>query len=174
MFGVSIAYRHGDQTQFGMVVHPLLRETFVAHRGKGASMNGERLRVAKSTTLGQSLLATGFPYDRATIAETNLEPFCWFEMRTLCVRRAGAASIDLAYVARGRLEGFWEPKLYPWDVAAGALLVEEAGGTVTDYAGKPLTDLWCGEIVASNGRIHNEILDGLRQTRPVSPLRNPS
>jgi myo-inositol-1(or 4)-monophosphatase len=165
MFGISIAFRDSGRTQFGLVYQPLLKEMFVAHRGKGTTLNGRRLRVSRTKKFDQSLLATGFPYDRRTSPENNLDLFSHFEMTSQCVRRAGAATLDLANLAAGRFDGFWEPKLAPWDVAAGILLVEEAGGRVTTYSGAPLTDLWCGEIVASNGRIHNQMIESIRRVR---------
>jgi myo-inositol-1(or 4)-monophosphatase len=172
MFGVSIGFRVGGETTFGLVYHPLLKELFIAHKGKGTKRNGKKVRVSKNATLNRSLLATGFPYDRRTSAENNLNYFIHFEMAAQCVRRAGAAAIDLAYISCGRVDGFWEAKLSPWDITAGILLTEEAGGKVTDYSGKPLTDLWGGEIVASNGLVHDEILQVMRNASR-SPIPNP-
>lgn len=165
MFGISIAYREGGETLFGLVYHPLLDELFLAHRGEGATLNGKKIRISHHEALSQSLLATGFPYDRRTNPDNNLDYFSYFELAAQCVRRAGSAALDLANLAVGRFDGFWEPKLAPWDVAAGILLVEEAGGKISDYSGDVLTDLRCGEIVASNGRIHKEILTGIATVR---------
>ncbi len=157
MFVVSIGFRDEGKNQFGLIYHPLLDELFIAHRGKGAKLNGKKISVSRINDLSKSLLATGFPYDRRSSRENNLNLFCRFELESQCVRRAGAAALDLAMVACGRIDGFWEPKLAPWDVCAGSLLVEEAGGKVTDYQGQPLHDLWCGEIIASNGKIHHDM-----------------
>ncbi len=157
-FAVSIAFREHGTTQFGLIYQPLLRELFIAHRGRGATRNGKPIHVSRSPKVAESLLATGFPYDRRISPRNNLDLFHHFELAALCVRRAGAAALDLAYVAAGRLDGFWEPKLSAWDVAAGILMVQEAGGRVTDYRGKLVRDLWGGEVVASNGRIHREMV----------------
>lgn len=166
MFGVSIAYREGGRTEFGLVYHPLLKERFVAHRGLGTTRNGKKIQVSQIKHLSRSLLATGFPYDRRVSPENNLNYFCRFEMVSQCVRRAGAASIDLGFVACGRLDGFWEAKLGPWDIAAGMLLIEEAGGKVTDYSGHRVEDFWIGELVASNGHIHDKMLEELAIAKP--------
>ena len=172
MFAISIAFREAGETLFGLAYQPLLKELWIVHRGKGARLNGQEIRVSKTSSMAHSLLATGFPYDRRASVDNNLSYFCHFEMAAQCVRRAGAAVLDLVHVACGRLEGFWEPKLSPWDIAAGILVVEEAGGRVTDYAGQPITDLWGGEIVASNGRIHDRML-GIISLAKKSPIPNP-
>lgn len=163
MFAISIAFRDKGKTRFGLIYHPLLNELFIAHRGKGARLNGKKIHVAQKISLSNSLLATGFPYDRRTSQNNNLDLFCHFELTAQCVRRAGAATLDLAYLACGRLDGFWEPGLAPWDIAAGSLLVEEAGGVVTDYSGNPIHDLWCKEIVAGNPKIHSQIVTSINQ-----------
>lgn len=162
-FAVSIAYREKNKTQFGLIYQPVMKELFIAHRGKGSTLNRKKIKVSPTKDISKSLLATGFPYDRRESEQNNLKEFCELEMVSQCVRRPGAATLDLAYVACGRLDGYWEPKLSAWDVAAGSLLVEEAGGTVTTYNGDPLTDLWCREVVASNGKIHTKILDHLKK-----------
>lgn len=167
-FAVSIGYREKNQMQFGLIYQPLLNELFIAHRGKGATLNKKKIRVSDKKELNKSLLATGFPYDRRESEANNLKEFCALEMASQCVRRPGAATLDLAYVACGRLDGYWEPKLSAWDVAAGSLLVEEAGGTVTDYRGNPLTNLWCREVIASNGKIHSVMIDHINN--PSSKL----
>lgn len=164
-FAVSIGYREHNQMQFGSIFLPVMNELFIAHRGKGATLNKKKIRVSKTKELTKSLLATGFPYDRRESENNNLKEFCALEMASQCVRRPGAATIDLSYVACGRLDGYWEPKLSAWDVAAGSLLVEEAGGNVTDYSGKTLTNLWCREVVASNGKIHQSIVNHLENVR---------
>jgi myo-inositol-1(or 4)-monophosphatase len=132
-------------------------EMFTAVKGEGAFLNGKRLAVSNITTLKSSILASGFPYDRTWDNENNLELYSRFTMATQGVRRFGAAALDLAYVAAGRIDGFWECKLKPWDVAAGKLLVEEAGGRVTNYAGEPYS-VYDHRIIASNLRLHDEML----------------
>ena len=156
-FCVSIALEIDQTVRVGVIYHPMMEQLFTVVKGEGAYLNGERLSVSHRAPLRQSLLATGFPYDRSTDRDNNFENFFRFQMAARAVRRFGAAALDLAYVATGRLDGFWESKLHPWDVAAGALLVEEAGGTVTGYAGEPY-DIRNHRIVASNGRIHDEML----------------
>jgi myo-inositol-1(or 4)-monophosphatase len=165
VFGISIAFIDRGVPQFGLAYHTLLKEMFIAHRGKGAKLNGKKIHVSKIKQLNRSLLATGFPYDRRTSNDNNLDFFCRFEVASQCVRRAGAAVIDLVNVACGRLEGFWEPKLAPWDIAAGSLIVEEAGGQISDYSGRPIHDLWCGEIIASNALIHREMVKTISSVR---------
>ncbi len=166
---VSIALERDGEVILGVVYDPMLDELFVAERGAGAHMNGERISVSPTTVLLQSMLATGFPYDLNKRSE-NLERFRHFTHLTRAVRRAGAAALDLCYVAAGRYDGFWEAGLQPWDSAAGSLLVVEAGGLVTDYSGD---DFWIESpsVVASNGHIHNDILSGLRPENVESGKR---
>lgn len=160
-FAVSIAFERDGVPELGVVHAPALGETFHAVSGGGAFRNGTRLRVSTTPRLIDSLLATGFPYDRWERSDNNLDAFARLTMATQGVRRVGAASLDLAYVAAGRLDGFWEIGLKPWDVAAGGVLVTEAGGRVTDYAGRP--GAWSGkEIVATNGPLHEPLLAALR------------
>jgi len=156
-FAVSIALEVSGVIHMGVVYHPMMDELFTCVRGQGAWLNGEKITVSSRQPLKNCLLATGFPYDRTRSNENNFDNFFHFQLAARAVRRAGAAALDLAYVAAGRLDGFWECKLSPWDVAAGMLLVEEAGGTVTNHAGEPypITD---HRILASNGRIHQEML----------------
>jgi len=127
-------------------------------------VNDQPLAVSTTAALEQSLLTTGFPYDIRETQQTNLAQYAAFAVRTRGVRRLGSAVLDLAWVASGRLDGFWELRLGPWDAAAGCLLVEEAGGRVTNVTGGPL-DLDAPAVVASNGRIHDAMLAVLRQTR---------
>ncbi len=156
-FCVSIALEIEGLVSVGVVYHPMLEQLFTVIRGEGAFLNGERLTVSSREPLKQALLATGFPYDRAVDPDNNFDNFFKFQLAARAVRRFGAAALDLAYVAAGRLDGFWESKLHPWDVAAGLLLVEEAGGSVSGYVGEPCR-IRHHRIVASNGRIHQEIL----------------
>ena len=158
-YGVSLALEAEGVIQAGVVMDTARGETFYALRGEGAYLDGRPIRVTERAELLGSLLATGFPYDVAKDPE-NLTYFTRALKRGLLVRRPGAAALDLAYVAAGRLEGFWEVKLNPWDVAAGWLLVEEAGGRVTDLEGKPYR-LGHRYIVASNGRVHQALLEAL-------------
>jgi myo-inositol-1(or 4)-monophosphatase len=163
-FAVSIALEQEGEIAVGVVYHPMLDELYSAIRGKGAFLNGRPIRVSAADTLKHSLLSTGFPYDRTLDNENNFDNFITFTMASRGVRRAGAAALDLACVAAGRLDGFWECKLKPWDVAAGMLLVQEAGGVVTGYAGEPY-GVDNHRIVASNGRIHGEMLATIAEAK---------
>jgi myo-inositol-1(or 4)-monophosphatase len=167
-FAVSIALEIGGEVRLGVIYHPMLDELFTAVAGQGARLNGRKLAVSRRRPLGECLLATGFPYDRTRTNENNFQNFIEFQLAARAVRRAGAAALDLAYVAAGRLDGFWECKLNPWDVAAGKLLVEEAGGTVTNHRGEPHS-LAEHRILASNGRIHREMVDILTVVRGTTP-----
>ncbi len=170
-FCVSIAYEHRRRVQHGVVFDALHRDLFSARRGRGAILNGKPIRVSKSKALATSLLATGFAYDRRERRRFYLA--FWEDMMTRVegVRRAGSAALDLASVACGRLDGFWEFGLKPWDVAAGALLVTEAGGTVTNMDGTPL-DIAGAQILATNNRIHREMAQVLREIRPEAERRH--
>jgi myo-inositol-1(or 4)-monophosphatase len=150
---VSIALEVRGEVVLGAVYNPHNREQFVAERGLGATLNGRRLQVSNTAVLERALLATGFAYDHKLNPHNNYAHFEAFQRQAQAVRRAGVASLDLACVAAGRFDGFWELKLKPWDVAAGVLLVTEAGGLVSDYAGEPMP-LDRGEILASNGHLH--------------------
>jgi len=152
-FAVSIALEVRGQVVLGAVFNPHNRELFVAERGCGATLNGRPLQVSTTESLDRALLATGFAYDHKVNPANNYLHFERFQRAAQAVRRAGVASLDLACVAAGRFDGFWELKLKPWDVAAGVLLVEEAGGRVSDYAGFEMP-LDKGEILASNGLLH--------------------
>jgi myo-inositol-1(or 4)-monophosphatase len=164
-FCVSIALEVAGRAELGVVAAPALGWTFWGARGQGAFFNSNQRRLSVSTTenLQDSLLATGFPYDNATSPENNFDEFVRLYKVTQGVRRAGAAALDLCMTAAGWFDGYWEQKLKPWDLCAGALLVEEAGGRVTDYRGAPFSPDG-GEIVASNGRIHQPLLDALRSS----------
>ena len=156
-FAVSIALARDDTLLLGLVYDPMREETFTARRGEGARLNGAPIEVSSVTALDLGLLATGFPYDRRQHVDLYLAFWRAAIRRAQGVRRAGAAALDLCYVACGRLDGFWEWKLRPWDLAAGRLVVEEAGGRATDASGGPHR-LTGEETVASNGRIHEELL----------------
>ncbi|HLX36926.1 MAG TPA: inositol monophosphatase family protein [Candidatus Binataceae bacterium] len=170
-FCVSIAYEYRGRVQVGVVFDALRKEVFIARRGKGARLNGEPIHVSKSKKLETSLLATGFAYDRR---ERRRFYLCFWEemmMRVEGIRRAGSAALDLASVASGRLDGFWEFNLKPWDVAAGSLLVEEAGGKMTNMDGTPF-DLAGAQLLATNSRIHAEMAKVLREIRPEAERRH--
>jgi len=160
-FCVSIALEIEGVVSVGVVYQPLLDELFTAVRGEGALLNGRPIRTSTRRPLKQSLLATGFPYDRTGENENNFANFFNFQLSSRAVRRAGSAAMDLAYVAAGVLDGYWEIKLKPWDVAAGALLVAEAGGRVTNHQGLPYA-IRDHRILASNGLIHEEMVEVLQ------------
>jgi myo-inositol-1(or 4)-monophosphatase len=164
IYAVSIALEIGGRVQLGVVYDPSQRELFVAERGAGAFCNDTRLTVSTAATLDASLLATGFPYDIRVKADNNLREYATFAVRTRGVRRLGSAVLYLAWLAAGRFDGYWELRLGPWDVAAGGLMVEEAGGRLTGLLGEPL-DLDNPRLVASNGRIHEAMLAVLREVR---------
>ena len=164
IYGVSIALEVGGRVQLGVVYDPSQRGLFVAERGAGAFCNDAHLTVSAATTLDASLLATGFPYDIRVKDDNNLREYAAFAVRTRGVRRLGSAVLYLAWVAAGRFDGYWELRLGPWDVAAGGLMVEEAGGRLTAITGGPL-DLEAPTVIASNGRIHDAILAVLREIR---------
>lgn len=163
VFCVSVAWEAGGRVRAGVVYDPLRDELFAAEEGRGATVNGEPLRTTSTATLDDALLATGFPYDRRTNPRNNLEAFARLTLATQGVRRSGSAALDLAYVAAGRLDGFWEPGLKPWDLAAGILLVAEAGGRVTGYGDGPFTP-WDADVVATNGPLHAAVLTVLAET----------
>jgi myo-inositol-1(or 4)-monophosphatase len=159
-FSVSIALEHEGDVIAGVVYDPMREELFSARKGEGAALNGKAIRVSDTDTLIKSLLATGFPYDRKTSEKNNLDYFHDLLMASQEVRRDGSAALDLCSVATGRFDGFWELKLKPWDVAAGSLIVREAGGMVTDLSAGPF-DMHAEEILASNGRIHEQMAEVL-------------
>jgi myo-inositol-1(or 4)-monophosphatase len=163
-FCVSIALEHAGKLETGVIYDPTAEELFWASRGCGAFLNDRPIRVSDEEALGESLLGTGFSYDPAGM-RVNLGLFHEFMTRAAGVRRAGSAARDLAYVACGRFDAVWEFQLHPWDVAAGMLLVEEAGGRVTDFDGGPCTPR-DQRILLSNGLIHNAMLEVLRNYAP--------
>lgn len=159
VWAVSLALRDDAGLLAGVVHAPALGWTFCAGRGSGARLDGEPVRVTSTSELGDSILATGFPYARDTVADNNLENVPRVGRFAGGLRRMGSAAVDLALVAAGRLDGFWELQLNPWDVAAGILLVREAGGMVTDFRGRDDIDrlLTGRHIVATNGQIHGRL-----------------
>jgi myo-inositol-1(or 4)-monophosphatase len=166
-FGVSIALEDRGVIELGVVHAPMLGETFSARRGRGATLNGTAIHVSRTDELVRALLATGFAYDRTRPPLRNLAEFGRLTVATQGVRRAGAAALDLAYVASGRLDGFWEFGLKPWDVAAGVCLVREAGGRVTGIDGGA-DFLETGEVAATNGILHDRLLEALAGTDGVT------
>ncbi|AMV71717.1 inositol monophosphatase family protein [Desulfuromonas carbonis] len=163
-FAVSLALEKAGQVLLGIVYNPIFEELYVAERGRGATLNGKPLQVSPTRELDQALLATGFPYDRKQSPANNYDHFVNFQQVAQACRRPGAASLDLACTAAGRFDGYWEMKLKPWDMAAGLLLVTEAGGMVSDFAGRRL-DLAGAECLASNGHLHAAMISVLQQGR---------
>jgi myo-inositol-1(or 4)-monophosphatase len=161
IFCASLALEIDGRPEIAAVYDPSRRELFTAERGGGARLNGVPMRVSSAETLIDSLLCTGFPYTVHDRPEQLLALFGAFIRRARAVRRLGSAAIDLCWVAAGRLDGFWEQLLRPWDLAAGALLVEEAGGRVSRMDGGPF-DSRSGQVVASNGAIHEQMLETIR------------
>jgi len=164
---VSIGFEDHGTVTFGGVYDPFRNELFYAEKGRGATLNGFPIVVSQNPDLAHSLLATGFPYDRRQHPDEYLAPFKAFMLRVHGIRRTGAAAIDLCYVAAGRFDGFWEPKLHIWDVAAAFLIIEEAGGMLSDFAGQPLSitnleSTVLPQTVASNGFLHGEMLEVLK------------
>ncbi|MEM7413374.1 MAG: inositol monophosphatase family protein [Myxococcota bacterium] len=159
-FCVSIGVEQRGERAVGVVFDPLLDECFVAERGTGATLNGRSIHVSEEAQIDRALLATGFAYDVHDSEDDNVERFGRFVKRARGLRRDGSAALDLCYVAAGRFEGYWEGKLHPWDVAAGNLIVEEAGGRISDFAGDPPSGDG-RETVASNGAIHEALLAGI-------------
>ncbi len=159
-FSVSIGLLHRQAPIVGVVYHPLYNELFVGVKGEGATLNGQRISVSKTDSLNRSLLATGFPYNRNETDDNNYVEFNHLTSLTQGVRRQGSAALDLANVACGRLDGFWECGLKPWDVAAGIVLVEEAGGKIANYQGGAY-DLYGKYTLASNGLLHAALIEEL-------------
>jgi myo-inositol-1(or 4)-monophosphatase len=163
-FSVSIGLECNGKILLGVVYDPMRDELFSAVKGAGSFLNSRPIAVSRSDVLIRSLLATGFPYDRVLSRENNLNFFNALIMVSQEVRRSGAASLDLCNLAAGRLDGYWELKLHPWDVAAGSLIVQEAGGKVSDFSGTRFS-IHDKEIIASNGMIHDQMLDVIRAVK---------
>ncbi len=160
IFSVTIAVEFKGTLVAGVTFDPNRDELFTAERGAGAFLNGRKIQVTSASTLIESLMVTGFPYDLAERQDRPLEHFNNFALAAQGIRRLGSAALDLAYVAAGRFDGYWEVSLNPWDVAAGALIVEEAGGKVSNLEGGPL-DISRPQIIATNGKIHDACVDML-------------
>lgn len=157
VYCVSIGLEYRGSLILGVVLDPTRSECFVAERGRGATLNGRPIGVSPTRALTDALLVTGFAYDIRESPENNLDHFARFSLHAQGVRRVGAAALDLCYVACGRFDGYWELKLKPWDMAAGVVILEEAGGRLTDFGGGTFS-IYGKEIVASNGPIHDEML----------------
>ncbi len=162
MYNVSIGVEYHGTCILGVVYDPTRNELFLGQQGKGATLNGTPIQVSDTPKLNEGLLVTGFAYDVHTAKDNNLKEFCAFTLRARGMRRTGTAAIDLCYIACGRFDGFWELQLNPWDTAAGKVIVEEAGGKVTNYAGEPYS-IYGRTIIASNGLIHQEMIDVLQE-----------
>ncbi|MBD2446480.1 inositol monophosphatase [Nostoc sp. FACHB-152] len=166
-FAVSIGLLINGVPQLGVIYDPMHDELFRAAAGLGATRNRRPIKVSQTSELSKSLLVTGFAYDRRETSDNNYAEFCHFTHLTQGVRRSGAASIDLAHVACGRVDGYWERGLSPWDMAAGIILLQEAGGKVTAYDGSKL-QIDSGRILATNGDIHDILSRELTQVPPLS------
>ncbi|MEN9227338.1 MAG: inositol monophosphatase family protein [Gloeomargarita sp. GMQP_bins_120] len=160
LYSVSVGLLFQGEPVVGVVVDPLRQELFRAAQGLGATRNRQPMQVSRTHSLERSLLVTGFAYDRRETPDNNYAEFCHLTHRCQGVRRGGSAALDLAYVACGRLDGYWERGLSPWDIAAGIVLVREAGGLVTAYDGSPV-DVFSGRLLATNGQIHNALSNAL-------------
>jgi myo-inositol-1(or 4)-monophosphatase len=169
VFCVSIALEKEREICLAAIYNPMLDEMFVAQQGGGAFLNGRNISVSDTTDLRRSLLATGFPYDIRDDKNNNMNYFNGMAMCAQAIRRAGSASLDMAYVAAGRFDGFWELKLNPWDTAAGWLLINEAGGTVTDLYGCPF-HLESPHVLATNGKIHRVMIDVFNKVDSAVPF----
>lgn len=156
-YAISIAVQYKERTEHAVIYDPIRQELFTASRGAGAQLNSRRIRVSPRATLQGALLGTGFPFKHLEYLPTYLETFQTFTQQASGIRRAGAATLDLAYVAMGRLDGFWEIGLSPWDIAAGALLISEAGGLVSDFNGTE-NYLSNGNVVTGNPKIFKPML----------------
>jgi len=165
VFSISAALYGTAGLETGCVHDPVRGETFVASRGEGAFLNGARISSSATSEIGQALLATGFPYARRPAdLGFDLSPLLYFLGRAQGIRRSGSAALDLSYVACGRLDGYWEQHLRPWDMAAGALMLTEAGGRLTGIDGQPF-DVRKGQLMASNGPLHERLLEVVRRWR---------
>src|SRR5215470_11639550 len=161
-FCVSIGFERAGEILCGAVYDPWRDEMFSGARGLGSFVNGVRLQVSDTETLRSALIMTGFPYSFREKLRLAMAQFEAFMVESQAVRRGGSAALDLCYIALGRVDGFWEMDLHPWDTAAGTVILEEAGGRITDFSGGPFS-VYGKQIVASNGRLHDEMVAVLRQ-----------
>lgn len=159
---MSIAACTKEKVLTGVIFQPMSGELFIAEHGKGAFLNNAPIHVSKETSLDEAFLATGFPYNIQDRPAECIDPLLSFLRRGLHIRRLGSAALDLAYVAAGRFDAFFEIELQPWDMAAGMLLVQEAGGVISSYEGKARLPLHSGSIVASNAHIHQNMLNSVQ------------
>ncbi|BAT52407.1 Inositol monophosphatase [Nostoc sp. NIES-3756] len=166
-FCVSIGLLINDVPQVGVIYDPFHNELFRAAAGLGATRNRHPIKVSHTSELNKSLLVTGFAYDRRETSDNNYAEFCHLTHLTQGVRRSGSAALDLAHVACGRVDGYWERGIAPWDIIAGVILLQEAGGKVTAYDGTPLK-IESGRILATNGYIHNKLSQALIDAPPLS------
>jgi myo-inositol-1(or 4)-monophosphatase len=157
VFAVSVALEHRDSIVLGAVYDPCRNELFLAQEGKGASLNGRPIQVSLRRNQNEALVATAFPWRERSILSQYLQAFTRVFTKVSDIRRGGSAALDLSYVACGRCEGFWELGLSPWDIAAGHLLVHEAGGLISDFSGGD-NHIWVGDVVAGNPAIHGFLL----------------
>lgn len=163
MICISIALLYQQRPIVAVIYNPILNELFHAVKGQGAFLNSKRINVSKVSDVSHSLLATGFAYDRRLKSDNTLPEFCKLALISQGIRRMGSAALDLAYVAAGRLDGYWERGLQPWDMAAGALIVEEAGGLVSDHDSSPF-QIYSGRILAGNRILNPALSDALSFT----------
>jgi len=163
-FCVSIGLEVDGEIKIGVVYDPVRSHLFSASHGKGAWLNGNVIQVSSVASLSKSLLVTGFAYDARENEKNNFDHFIDFTLRSHGVRRTGSAAIDLCYVALGWFDGYWELKLSPWDTAAGSLIVKESGGVVSNFKGEPFS-FYMKEIIASNGKIHQEMIQTLEKNK---------
>lgn len=164
VFCVSIAFKEDAELRTAVIYDPVHNELFSAIKGSGAYLNNKKIKVSATSNLSKSILATGFPYARTKKRNSNLPEFSSFLFKVRGIRRLGSAALDLCYVACGRLDGFWEKGLKAWDISAGGLIVKEAGGKVSNFYSNNW-DNTRGDIVASNGLIHEQMLDIIKDTR---------
>jgi len=158
VFSVSIGIQKNEKTIAGAVYDVMRNELYLAEAGSGASLNGKRLAVSKNSNLAHSLLVTGFPYNIKENPNNAIEKFALFLKNARAIRRLGSAAIDFCYVARGVFDGFWEVYLNPWDICAGKLIVEEAGGFVSDFNGNAIS-IYSSQILATNQEIHSQMIE---------------
>ena len=156
MFCVSLAAEWRGKIVVGVIYHPLLDHTYVGTLGQGATLNGRKIKVSQTRKISESLLTTGFAYNRGASLHREIEVFATLNQQARAVRRPGSAALDLAYTAQGVFDGFWERNLSPWDVAAGSLILTEAGGKISDFQGNPF-ELTQREVLASNGALHSKL-----------------
>lgn len=164
LYNVSIGVEYQGTCVIGIVYDPTRDELFVGQQGLGTTLNGHPIHVSATTKLSEALLVTGFAYDVQTAQDNNLKEFGAFTLRARGIRRTGTAAIDLCYIACGRFDGFWELHLNPWDTAAGKVIVEEAGGTLTNYHNEPYS-IYGQTLIATNSLIHQEMVEVLKEIR---------